>query len=162
MSVGDLAKRIAAKLEIPDTFVSNNRLFDEWFNQVIPALGKYFHRPSGIISDSFLPKFSDPQGEEGGRILKLHLKIERNASIVRFLKAQSLDRDALGFIYCFICRVAPGSMFGVEIIEAHHRLPVSKAGVRVVKAEDFILVCPNCHSSIHAGARIEICPSITI
>jgi len=162
MSGIDLAKCIATKLEITDTFILHNRLFDEWFTNVIPALGKYFHRPPGTISDGFVPKFSDPEGEEGGRILKLHLKIERNASIVRFLKTQSLDRDALGFIFCFICRVAPGSLFGVEIIEAHHRLPLSKAGVRVVKAEDFILVCPNCHSSIHAGARIGICSSITI
>jgi hypothetical protein len=161
MSIAALATVIAHRLEIPNldfkaSFVGGPA--DAWFQAVIPALQVYFHRPNNIIIDSVLPRFSDPEGEEGRRYLALHKKVERNATIVKHLKATSTDRDSLGFIFCRICRAAPGARFGVEVIEAHHVLPVSEAGVRVVKASDFILVCPNCHSSIHAGARVDLPP----
>lgn len=161
MSIAVLATGIARRLEIPNldfkaSFAGGPA--DAWFQAVIPALQVYFHRPNNTIIDSALPRFPDPEGEEGRRYLALHKKVERNATIVKHLKATSTDRDSLGFIFCRICRAAPGARFGVEVIEAHHVLPVSEAGVRVVKASDFILVCPNCHSSIHAGARVELPP----
>ena len=153
----NLASCIAAKLKIKDPPFLVDGSYEGWFSAVTPALAQYFHRPDNINRRGILPSFPDSEGEEGRKTLSLHKKIERNAAIVRRLKVQSTDRDALGFIFCGICRVAPGTMFGVEIIEAHHVLPVSKAGVRFVKAADFILICPNCHSSIHAGARVERC-----
>ena len=161
MSIAALATGIARRLEIPNldfkaSFAGEPA--DAWFHAVIPALQVYFHRPNNTIIDSALPRFPDPEGEEGRRYLALHKKVERNATIVKHLKATSTDRDSLGFIFCRICRAAPGARFGVEVIEAHHVLPVSEAGVRVVKTSDFILVCPNCHSSIHAGARVELPP----
>jgi hypothetical protein len=154
-----LASCIAVKLEIQLSFSHSKPSYKEWFSNVTPALARYFYRPDNINRGQFLPSFPDPEGEEGRITLSLHKKIERNAAIVRRLKALSTDRDTLGFIFCAICRVAPGTRFGVEIIEAHHVLPVSKAGIRIVKAEDFILICPNCHSSIHAGARVEKSPA---
>lgn len=158
MSIAALAAGISHRLEIP--YLDFKTPFsrgpaDAWFQAVIPALQVYFHRPNNTVIDSVLPRFSDPEVEEGRRYLALHKKVERNAAIVKHLKATSTDRDSLGFIFCRICRTAPGARFGVEVIEAHHVLPVSEAGVRVVKAADFILVCPNCHSSIHAGARVD-------
>jgi len=156
----DLAACIVTKLELNAPLFSVNRSFDEWFISVTPALDQYFHSPRNFNSGGGLSKFDNPEGEEGRRILSLHKKVERNSAIVRRLKAYSKDRDALGFIFCVICRDAPGARHGVEIIEAHHVLPVSKAGVRIVKDQDFILICPNCHSSIHAGARVKLCPVI--
>jgi predicted HNH restriction endonuclease len=161
MSISALAPGIARRLDIPNldfkaSFAGGPA--DAWFQAVIPALQVYFHRPNNTIIDSALPRFPDPKGEEGRRYLALHKKVERNATIVKHLKATSTDRDSLGFIFCRICRAAPGAKFGVEVIEAHHVLPVSEAGIRVVKASDFILICPNCHSSIHAGARVEFTP----
>ena len=129
---------------------------DQWFEVHIPILRRYFCQPDNSIIGVFLPRLPDQGRKEGKRFWAWHEKTERNAEIVRQLKLEATDRDALGFINCAVCRTAPGARFGVEVIEAHHILPVSEAGVRVVTLKDFLLVCPNCHSSIHAGARIRL------
>ena len=162
MPASALSTCIAVKLEMHPPLSGDKYSYKEWFSNVTPALAQYFHRPDNINRGKFLPSFPDSEGEEGRIILSLHKRTERNAAIVRGLKTLSTDKDALGFIFCAICRVAPGTRFGVEIIEAHHVLPVSKAGIRVVKADDFILICPNCHSSIHAGARVDKPPVIVL
>jgi hypothetical protein len=126
-----------------------------WFEAVTPVLASTFHRPDNNVINEFLPVFEDLSGKEGRKHLAFHKKVERNSRIVRQLKALSTDKDVLGFIFCKICRIAPGAKFGVEIIEAHHVVPVSEAGVRTVRLRDFILLCPNCHSAIHAGGRVK-------
>lgn len=158
MSIPLLQSSIATALGgvDPGSLVSEKRWnLDEWFEVHIPILRTYFYRPDNSIIGAFLPRLPNPDCKEGRIFWAWHKKTERNASIVRQLKEAAKDRDALGFINCEICRAAPGSRFGVETIEAHHILPVSEAGVRTIRLKDFMLVCPNCHSAIHAGARIE-------
>lgn len=75
--------------------------------------------------------------------------------MVAELKAQSIDRSRAGFINCHVCRIAPGDAHSVEIIEAHHIVPVSVAGFRQISPKDFILLCPNCHRALHAGADLR-------
>lgn len=130
-------------------------VLNEWFEVHIPILRAYFCRPDNSVIGEFLPRLPDSSGKEGRKFWAWHERTERNAEIVRQLKLTATDRDLFGFINCSICRSAPGAKFGVEVIEAHHILPVSEAGVRMVNMSDFLLVCPNCHSSIHAGARIQ-------
>ena len=158
MILKDLPGAIAARLGVPygyDLGHSTDLNEGDWFTAVLPVLSESFHRPNNTVIEGFLPDLPDPEGEEGREFLTRHKKVERNARVVRQLKLSATDRDMLGFIICQVCRVAPGARFGVETIEAHHIIPVSGAGVRVVRLEDFILVCPNCHSAIHAGARVE-------
>lgn len=158
MALKDLPGAIAVRLGVPfSQHLGHSAEVKEgdWFTAVLPVLSESFHRPSNIIIEGLLPEMPDPEGEEGREFLIWHKKVERNARVVRELKQSAADRDMLGFIICQVCRVAPGARFGVETIEAHHIIPVSEAGVRVVSIEDFILVCPNCHSAIHAGARVE-------
>lgn len=158
MGLKDLPGAIAVRLGVPfgrDLGHSADVKEGDWFTAVLPVLSESFHRPNNTIIEGFLPELPDPEGEEGREFLTWHKKVERNSRVVRQLKQSATDRDMLGFIICQVCRVAPGARFGVETIEAHHIIPVSEAGVRVVRLEDFILVCPNCHSAIHAGARVE-------
>jgi len=158
MGLKDLPGAIAVRLGVTfghDLGHSADVQVGDWFTAVLPVLSESFHRPNNTVIKGFLPEMPDPEGVEGREYLTWHKKVERNARFVRELKQSATDRDMLGFIICQVCRVAPGARFGVETIEAHHIIPVSEAGVRVVRLKDFILVCPNCHSAIHAGARVD-------
>jgi len=37
---------------------------------------------------------------------------------------------------------------GLDLIEAHHRIPLSQ-GARDTKPEDFAMLCPCCHRAVH-------------
>jgi len=128
-----------------------SRITDNWFDAVMPKLNEIAGKDSyGTPSRAIPPIFL-----EGDERIAEHYQIERNRSVVTQLKEQCLDKSARGFINCHACRVAPGDLHSVEIIEAHHIIPVSIAGFRAVKFEDFILLCPNCHRALHAGAKLE-------
>ena len=127
-----------------------SRITDNWFDAVLPKLNEIagkdnFGTPSRNIPPIYL---------EGDVRVVEHYEIERNKDVVTELKKQSTDRSGLGFITCHSCRSAPGDRYALEIIEAHHLIPVSIAGLRQIKFEDFILLCPNCHRALHAGAEI--------
>ena len=131
-----------------------SRITDNWFYAVIPKLNalagldKFGHKVDdyGVIPPSF---------PEGDRRMVTHLEVERSQSVVLLLKSTALDRDLQGFIFCQSCGVAPGACYGSEIIEAHHKVPVSEAGRTNVKPEDFILLCPNCHRAVHTGCSLN-------
>jgi len=130
---------------------TGSRITDVWFEAVIPKLHKMagndnYGTPTSTIPPIFL---------EGDARITEHYEIERNKKIVSQLKEQSKDRSKFGFILCHSCRTAPGDTHKVEIIEAHHIIPVSVAGFREVSFNDFILLCPNCHRGLHAGANIR-------
>ena len=134
---------------------------------LVQASGGYGLTPSGATEKFFVKadfaskrkevlQILDLGGLEGGRQMVTHLKIERNSKIVSYLKDNTGDKDYLGFIFCRVCRIAPGAKFGVEVIEAHHVVPISVSGIKKPQIKDFILVCPTCHSALHKGARIEL------
>ncbi|MCC6901406.1 MAG: HNH endonuclease [Polyangiaceae bacterium] len=92
---------------------------------------------------------------EGARRLVAHTQRERNQAIVRLLKDQRwIEND--GHLPCEICGIDFGETYGAVgdgFIEAHHREPISRAPARgrTTSAEDFALVCSNCHSMLHRG-----------
>ncbi len=153
----DLAKAIVIHLGVTwdDGMKSEGaRITDNWFYQVIPKLNAL----SGL--DKFGHKFEDfgaipPSFMEGDRRMVQHLEVERSKEVVDLLKSTTLNKDGAGFIICESCGVAPGSRYGCEVIEAHHKIPVSAAGIRAIKIEDFALLCPNCHRAVHKGVSIE-------
>jgi hypothetical protein len=130
----------------------------DWFNSVTSATANFFAKGQHVDKRQFLTPILDIGGLEGGRQMATHQKVERNAKIVKFLKENTTDKDYLGFVFCRVCRVAPGARFGVEVIEAHHVLPIAQAGVKKPKLSDFILVCPTCHAALHKGAKIDLPP----
>lgn len=127
-----------------------------WFKTVSSATLNFFARGRHMNIHQSQLLTLDIGGLEGGRQMTNHQLIERNAKIVKYLKENSADKDFLGFIFCRVCRVAPGARFGVEVIEAHHVLPISQAGIKKPKLSDFILVCPTCHAAIHKGAKVHL------
>ncbi len=59
---------------------------------------------------------------------------------------------------CAICDFDFGSVYGDQFqgfIHVHHKVPVSKVGVRykVAPNKDLVPLCPNCHAVVHYGNR---------
>ncbi len=80
---------------------------------------------------------------EGGLRYVTHLMAERNRDIVGQLKGRSASE-------CEICRQRFAARYGVECIEAHHKVPISTySSEHAVRFEDLALLCPNCHRAVH-------------
>jgi 5-methylcytosine-specific restriction protein A len=90
----------------------------------------------------------DSKSEEGKRVWKLSLEIERDPKLARETKALNRERND-GAIVCEACRFSDSldSMF-----DAHHVQPLA-AGVRQSRVDDFVVLCPTCHRWAHAKAR---------
>lgn len=92
---------------------------------------------------------SGRKGVEGARRLALHYRRERDAGLARDAKA-SFANDNGGKLFCQACGVEPHKVYGVEVIEAHHRTPLSKSEEgRVTEISDLIMLCPSCHRAVH-------------
>jgi predicted HNH restriction endonuclease len=93
-------------------------------------------------------------GIEGARKLALHYRRERDALLSRDAKAAFAKANG-GKLFCQACGVEPLKVYGVEVIEAHHRIPLSKSEEgRVTEIADLIMLCPSCHRAVH---RIPDC-----
>jgi hypothetical protein len=92
----------------------------------------------------------DEGWEEGQEVLKTHRKIERSAAATKAAKDAARTRGK-GIIYCDSCGKAPFENYGVEIIEAHHVIPLSdtKGMARTSTPADFAMLCPTCHRAVH-------------
>jgi len=130
---------------------AGSRITHNWFDAIIPKLNEIAGKDAYGVPAKYVPVIF----MEGDARIVEHYEIERNKVVVSQLKDQCKDRSSQGFIICHTCRMAPGDLHSLEIIEAHHLVPVSIAGFREVKFEDFILLCPNCHRALHAGARLQ-------
>lgn len=87
-------------------------------------------------------------GIEGARRLYIHYGHERDLGLSKEAKHAYLER--YGKLMCEACGIEPIKTYGVEIIEAHHKIPLSEScGSRISTIEDFLLLCPSCHRAIH-------------
>ena len=88
-------------------------------------------------------------GLEGARKLALHFRRERDAGLSRAAKAAFAKANS-GKLFCQACGIEPIKVYGVEVIEAHHRIPLSKSEEgRVTEISDLIMLCPSCHRAVH-------------
>lgn len=88
---------------------------------------------------------------EGKLLSEVHLRRERNTTIVEEAKAAFLQSGRLRCEACaFDFEKAYGTR-GAGFIEAHHRIPLSHSELvgRLVKISDFVMLCSNCHRMIH-------------
>ncbi len=86
---------------------------------------------------------------EGERNLVVHYRRERASGATRTAKRMFREANG-GALFCEVCALNPEQKFGFDIIEAHHRIPLALAvGVIETKTEDFVMLCPNCHRSVH-------------
>lgn len=85
---------------------------------------------------------------EGKRVWKTQLAIERRSEISRAAKRLSADRH--GTPICAACEFAHTD-FGM--FDAHHPNPLS-AGERQTLAEHLIVLCPTCHRRAHRKDKL--------
>lgn len=98
------------------------------------------------------PLEDDIKGQEGRILTRLHSYRERDRTLVK--KAKALFKSKHGKLYCECCGFESEPFYGnrgQDRMQAHHRRPVEELlPDSVTKAEDFAMVCPNCHDIIHA------------
>ena len=91
----------------------------------------------------------DLEYTEGGKVLRTHLRTERDVNAARLAKGLARKRSKNGKLTCEACACVPEDDYqGLDLIEAHHRIPLSR-GVRETKPSDFAMLCPNCHRAVH-------------
>lgn len=92
--------------------------------------------------------------------IQKHERWERTrcSRISMVVKQRELKR--CGRLSCHACGLQPARKYGVEVIEAHHRKPLSECQAsRIPDPDDFDLLCPNCHRAIH---RMRPCDLTTL
>jgi HNH endonuclease len=84
---------------------------------------------------------------EGAAAYTKHLKRERNAALVAFVKNRA-KKD--GIYRCCVCGFDFFERYGIDYIECHHTIPVSslKIGDKT-DPNDVVLLCANCHRAVH-------------
>lgn len=97
-----------------------------------------------------LPSLAPYEAEEGGVVLRLHKRYERDRKLVDE-KLQSAKLE--GSLACEVCSFDYGDTYGsigVGYIEVHHLTPVHaiKPGQKT-KLSDLALLCANCHRMAH-------------
>lgn len=97
-----------------------------------------------------LPEAGEYVGEEGGVIMRLHKRYERDRKLIREKLAEAA---AIGKLNCQVCNFDFGATFGelgTGYIEVHHLKPVSELGKGgKTKLSDLALLCANCHRMAH-------------
>lgn len=88
---------------------------------------------------------------EGGEKYYIHLRRERNASLIQIKKEITLEK--YGALRCEACGFDFSSVYGTlgkNFCEVHHRTPLAKlAGQRLTSLDDLAIVCSNCHRMLH-------------
>lgn len=99
---------------------------------------------------SKLPIAEPYEGEEGGVIMRLHKRYERDAKLVAEKRKAAASAGKLACEVCgFNFQAAYGEL-GAGYIEVHHTKPVHTlvAGSKT-KLTDLALLCANCHRMAH-------------
>lgn len=100
----------------------------------------------------------DIEYAEGGKVLRTHLRTERDGNAARLAKELASKRSKNGDIVCETCGTVPNREYaGLDLIEAHHRIPLAR-GVRKTKPEDFAMLCPCCHRAVHKLINADVEP----
>lgn len=97
-----------------------------------------------------LPNADPYEGEEGGVVMRLHKRYERDAKLVSEKRKAAIENGQLACEVChFDFRVAYGDL-GLGYIEVHHISPVfALSRGSKTKLSDLALLCANCHRMAH-------------
>lgn len=93
-------------------------------------------------------------GEEGGRRLVSHQRIERDSTLVQAIKKRWFEADRhLECVVCGFSFLRTYGELGAGFIEAHHQKSLSDREASGISSEDdFDRICSNCHSMLHRMA----------
>ncbi len=115
---------------------------DEDIEQRMSLLNETIQNDTGI--NNFLAL-------EGGEKYYLHLRRERNATLIQIKKEVTLEK--YGILQCEACGFDFSSVYGIlgkGFCEVHHRTPLAKLpGQRLTSLDDLAIVCSNCHRMLH-------------
>lgn len=97
-----------------------------------------------------LPTVESYEGEEGGVVMRLHKRYERDPKLIREKRKAALEA---GEVRCEVCSFDFEQAFGESgrgYIEVHHTNPVHtlSPGAKT-KLTDLALLCANCHRMAH-------------
>lgn len=97
----------------------------------------------------------DPDWREGSIKMRQHITIERCSQAAT--EAKNAAREYTGAISCRSCGVITSEVYGHEIIDAHHIVPLAntKGLERKPSATDFAMLCPTCHRAVHKLINLE-------
>lgn len=139
----------------------DNLLFREITNRdrLLPVLLKFIDAPLQSASQQGAGDApQDLEYMEGGKVLRTHLRTERDGNATKLAKALARKRARNGKLTCEACACVPEDDYrGLDLIEAHHRIPLAR-GVRETKPEDFAMLCPCCHRAVHKLINIDVEP----
>jgi predicted HNH restriction endonuclease len=93
----------------------------------------------------------NPGFKEGNKKERLHIRRERNRTLVETAKRLFIDKH--GRLFCEACGFNAVDAYRLPeraLIEAHHKVAVSDltAG-SYTRVEDLVMLCPNCHRAVH-------------
>ena len=146
----DLPKCVLLAQQFIDQGVSMNPQIKEALFGVVARPGSITLSPQEQEDVDLIKKASP----EGAKKLVKHYQRERDSGLSRDAKTSFAKANG-GKLFCQACGVEPLKVYGVEVIEAHHRIPLSKSEEgRVTEISDLIMLCPSCHRAVH---RIPDC-----
>lgn len=97
---------------------------------------------------------TDSEGElEGKRYLSKHMKLERNKTLKNKKIKDFIKKN--GKLSCEICNIDYREVYNLKFspekgFDVHHIRPLSESGETITKTSDLIIVCPNCHRTLHS------------
>ena len=97
-----------------------------------------------------------PEGSnECRKLLVTHYRYERDRQLSLCAKRLARKKHSHNLLVCEICKAIPEKKYGLDIIEAHHKTPLSKIKKTTkVMPTDFAMLCPDCHRAVH---KVEDC-----
>lgn len=130
-------------------------LVQDFYLFVLDRLLGNFKKNVKVQNNSFL---EEPETIEGDSKLAVHMRYERNQSLIKRIKQLALKENKM--LNCEVCNFsffANYGEMGLGFIEAHHINPLSERnGAKVTKMSDIALVCSNCHRMLHRNGNISI------
>lgn len=100
----------------------------------------------------------DLEYDEGNKVLRTHLRTERDAKAAKKAKELAKKNSKTGDVVCETCGEIPRKKYaGLDLIEAHHRIPLAR-GARQTRPEDFAMLCPCCHRAVHKLINADVEP----
>lgn len=120
-----------------------------------------FGDSDGLSSHSYLSpgdiQVMEEASPEGVRKLRQHWYLERDSSLPRKAKEAFIFQH--GELFCEVCGIRPVATYGHPLVDAHHKLPLSKyseIGKLTTLPSDFAILCPNCHRAVHKQVDCDI------
>jgi hypothetical protein len=120
-----------------------------------------FEATEGLPATSYLSpgdvQALEGSSPEGVRKLRQHWYLERDSSLPKKAKQAFIEKH--GELFCEVCGLRPMPTYGCPLVDAHHRLPLSRyaaAGKIETAPADFAILCPSCHRAVHKQLDCDI------